>query len=115
MNTVELSAEQMEALKETLQSINLMLQQEITAKQKRIDKQESEIDNLRFLHDEKNRTILQLNDQIAESKRKAEGNRQLVNKLLFDIERLQQDIEWYKRTYETRSLLGTIKEKLLKK
>ena len=44
--------------------------------------------------------------------RKQEGTKQLINKLLEDIRRYQNDIEWYKRTYETRSLLGTIKEKI---
>ncbi len=46
--------------------------------------------------------------------RKQEGTKQLINKLLEDIRRYQNDIEWYKRTYETRSFFGTIKEKLLK-
>jgi vacuolar-type H+-ATPase subunit I/STV1 len=46
--------------------------------------------------------------------RKQEGTKQLINKLLEDIRRYQNDIEWYKRTYETRSFFGTIKEKLFK-
>jgi hypothetical protein len=52
-----------------------------------------------------------LNDEI----RKQEGTKQLINKLLEDIRRYQNDIEWYKRTYERRSLLGTLKEKLKRK
>ena len=55
----------------------------------------------------------QLHKTIAEENKKQEGTKQLINKLLEDIRRYQNDIEWYKRTYETRSLLGTIKEKLL--
>lgn len=46
--------------------------------------------------------------------RKQEGTKQLINKLLEDIRRYQNDIEWYKRTYETRSFWGIIKEKLIK-
>jgi len=45
----------------------------------------------------------------------AEGNRQLINKLLGDISKLQNDVDWYRRTYETRSIWGTIMEKLFRK
>lgn len=37
------------------------------------------------------------------------------SKLLMDIGRLRNEIAWYKRTYEERSLLGTIKEKVLRR
>lgn len=53
--------------------------------------------------------------ELAFGKEQQEGSKQLINKLLEDIKRYQNDIEWYKRTYERRSLLGTIKEKLLRK
>lgn len=55
----------------------------------------------------------ELAHSLKAEERKQDGTKQLVNKLLEDIRRYQNDIEWYKRTYETRSLLGTIKEKLL--
>lgn len=54
----------------------------------------------------------QLHKTISEENKKQEGTKQLINKLLEDIRRYQNDIEWYKRTYEKRSLIGTIKEKL---
>lgn len=54
----------------------------------------------------------QLHKTLAEENKKQEGTKQLINKLLEDIRRYQNDIEWYKRTYETRSLLGTLKEKI---
>lgn len=60
---------------------------------------------------EKEETEKILKDEI----RKQEGTKQLINKLLEDIRRYQNDIEWYKRTYERRSLLGTLKEKLKRK
>jgi len=44
-----------------------------------------------------------------------EGNRQLINKLLGDLSKLQNDVEWYKRTYEQRSFLGTLREKIFKR
>jgi molybdate-binding protein len=54
----------------------------------------------------------QLHKTLSEENKKKEGTKQLINKLLEDIRRYQNDIEWYKRTYESRSLLGTIKEKI---
>ena len=36
------------------------------------------------------------------------------NKLCLEVGRLRNEIAWYKRTYEERSLMGTIKEKLLR-
>lgn len=74
--------------------------------------QEQEIKRLHLLLEDKNNLILQLNDKVADCQQNAEGNRQLINKLLNDIERLQQDVEWYKRTYEKRSLAGVIKDRL---
>jgi uncharacterized coiled-coil protein SlyX len=63
----------------------------------------------------KEQIIRDLENRILENQRSIEGNRQLINKLLNDLERRQQDIEWYKRTYENRSFIGTIKEKLFNK
>lgn len=54
----------------------------------------------------------QLHQTLAEENKKQEGTKQLINKLLEDIRRYQNDIEWYKRTYEKRSLLGILKQKL---
>jgi hypothetical protein len=61
--------------------------------------------------EEKNRIILDINDKLVECMRKSEGSRQLINKLLNDIDRLNRDTEWYKMTYEKRSLAGLIKDK----
>jgi hypothetical protein len=35
--------------------------------------------------------------------------------MLYDLGRLRNEIAWYKRTYEDRSLMGTIKQKLLQR
>ncbi|RTL59630.1 MAG: hypothetical protein EKK37_07670 [Sphingobacteriales bacterium] len=57
--------------------------------------------------------LTSLKSELAFEKEQQEGSKQLINKLLEDIKRYQNDIEWYKRTYEKRSLLGTLKEKLI--
>jgi peptidoglycan hydrolase CwlO-like protein len=102
-------------IKASLDTISHKLDMEIAARQRTVDLQEQEIKRLHLLLEDKNNLLLRLNDKVAECKQNAEGSRQLINKLLNDIERLQQDIEWYKRTYEKRSFLGTIKQKLFNK
>ncbi|HEY0731304.1 MAG TPA: hypothetical protein VGD33_02700 [Chitinophagaceae bacterium] len=114
ISQVALEQWRLQDIQQAIEVIDHKLDAEISAKQRTIEIQELEIQRLNKLSDEKNNTILQMHEQLGELNRTVEGNRQLVNKLLNDIERLQQDIEWYKRTYETRSLLGTIKQKLLK-
>jgi len=101
-----------EAIQQSLDAIEQSLDKEISAKQKTIDRQEAEIHRLHLLLEEKTKAFSDISNQLAECVRKGEGNRQLINKLLNDIDRLNQDIEWYKRTYVKRSLLGVIKDKL---
>jgi predicted RNase H-like nuclease (RuvC/YqgF family) len=107
--------DKMDDFQQSLEMIEHKLDTEITAKQNTIDRQEQEIQRLHGLVEEKNKIILEINDKLVECMRNSEGNRQLINKLLNDMSRLQQDIEWYKRTYVKRSLFGTIKEKLFRK
>ena len=107
--------EKMDDFQQSLEMIEHKLDTEIAAKQNTIDRQEQEIQRLHGLVEEKNKIILEINGKLVECMRNSEGNRQLINKLLNDLERLNQDIEWYKRTYVKRSLLGTIKEKLFRK
>ncbi len=76
---------------------------------------ETDICSLRKETNEKNTEIKSLKEELEKVQLLLEGNRQLINKLLGEINKLQNDIEWYKKTYEMRSLLGTIREKLLKK
>lgn len=104
-----------EYLNEMLESIDQKLDEEIGFKQQTITRQENEIEKLRTVIEEKNLLIKNMNEKVAECQRTSEGNRQLINKLLTDIDRLNQDIEWYRRTYVKRSLLGTVKEKLFGK
>ncbi|HLI92050.1 MAG TPA: hypothetical protein VKU83_00500 [Puia sp.] len=59
--------------------------------------------------------IRDLLEKLGKSSQDAEGLRQLMNKLLNDIENYQKDIDWYRRTYEQRSLLGILKDKFFRK
>lgn len=104
-----------EYINDMLESIDQKLDEEIGFKQQTITRQENEIGKLRTVIEEKNSLIRNMNEKVAECQRTSEGNRQLINKLLADIDRLNQDIEWYKRTYVKRSLIGTIKEKIFSK
>jgi chromosome segregation ATPase len=99
----------------SLEEIHQKLEAEITYKQNIIDGCGTEIRILREQVTLKEQIIRDLENRILENQRSIEGNRQLINKLLNDLERRQQDIEWYKRTYENRSFIGTIKEKLFNK
>ncbi len=102
----------LEDIQQTLDMIEHKLDAEIASKQRSIELQENEIQRLQTLVEDRNKVINELQDKLAESLQSLEGNRQLVNKLLNDLDRLNHDIDWYKKTYETRSLFGTIKEKI---
>lgn len=96
----------------SLKNIEQQLQKELAIKQKTIEDSWAEIRNLRGQLETRDELIDALEARIADNQRSIEGNRQLINKLLGDLDRMRQDIEWYKRTYESRSLLGTIKQKI---
>jgi septal ring factor EnvC (AmiA/AmiB activator) len=96
----------------TLRSLEQKIEREVTVGQNIIDWQKEEIKRLQSEAGEKNHTIAELNTRLSECRSHVEGNRQLINKLINDIDRLQQNIDWYRRTYESRSLFGVIKDKL---
>jgi len=98
----------------SLEDIQQKLQEDIINKQAIIDSCNNDIKILRTQLAEKDQIIQKLETIISENLRSIEGNRQLVNKLLNDLERMQQDVEWYKRTYEKRTLLGYLKQKISK-
>jgi len=56
-----------------------------------------------------------LKESLEKANHQAAGNSQLINKLMGDLSKLQNDIEWYKLTYEKRSFLGTVREKLFRR
>jgi uncharacterized coiled-coil DUF342 family protein len=96
----------------TLRAIEQKLEKEVTAKQQIVVWQQDELKRLHSEIADKNNAISQLNIKLNECRSQSEGNRQLINKLITDIDKLQQNVDWYKRTYESRSLLGVIKDKL---
>jgi len=76
---------------------------------------EKDIFNLTKSIQGKDFEIKTLKEELEHVQHLVEGNRQLINKLLGDLSKLQNDIEWYKKTYEQRSFLGMLKTKLFKK
>jgi len=97
---------------ESLTRINEQLETEKELKQAQLECKDAEIQELKLQISGLQKTVGNLNEKLAEITRTNEGNRQIIKKLINDVVRKQQDIEWYKRTYETRSLLGTLKEKI---
>lgn len=102
-------------INEKLEQITNYLEKEIECKQKAIEEQRLETEKLKKEINQKTTVIANLKQQLEQSAQNTEGHRQLINKLLNDIEHLQNDIDWYKRTYERRSFWGVLKEKLTKK
>jgi septal ring factor EnvC (AmiA/AmiB activator) len=95
-----------------LKLIDQKLEKEIAAKQDIIKWQQEELKRLQSEVLEKTYLVSELNAKLIECRSLSEGNRQLINKLITDIDKLQQNVDWYKRTYESRSLLGVIKDKM---
>ncbi|RNI29235.1 hypothetical protein [Rufibacter latericius] len=108
-------SDSLESIHHTLNLIKLQFLEELSSKQDLLDKKEQEINTLKIALEEKNKAIEELNLKVAQVERNNEGNRQLNRKLINELVRKQQDIEWYKRTYEQRSFLGTIKQRILEK
>jgi hypothetical protein len=106
---------ELHTIHERLEKIRLYMENEIAFKQGLIEGQEEQMHKLKVRLDEKDVVIQRLEGQLVECRQTNEGTRQLINKLLSDISNYQKDIDWYKRTYEKRSLLGTIRQKLFRK
>lgn len=102
-------------INEKLEQITTYLLQENEYKQQVIEEQRLEIEKLQNEINQRSAAMVDLKEQLTQCAQHTEGHRQLINKLLNDIEHFQNDIEWYKRTYERRSFWGVLKEKLTKK
>ena len=98
-----------------LTNIRLFIETENRAKQEMLDASRNEISQLKNELVEKNAFLQSLEKRLSECKTSHEANQQIINKLLSDISRMQNDIDWYKRTYEKRSLAGYIKEYIKKR
>lgn len=106
---------EMQSIHERLEEIRTYLEKEIAFKQSIIDGQREQIAQLKAVSEEKAMKVSRLEEQLQECRQTNEGTRQLINKLLNDISNYQKDLEWYKRTYERRSLFGTIRQKMFGK
>ncbi|WP_210465443.1 hypothetical protein [Rufibacter roseolus] len=102
----------LEEINNSLRKIQTQLLQELSNKQEVLESKNQEIQELKAALENKSKLVEELKDAISVVERNNEGNKQLNKKLISEIVRKQQDIEWYKRTYESRSLLGTLREKL---
>jgi hypothetical protein len=111
---LQADTENLGEITEKLDDILLFLRKEVQNKQQIIDAQATEMLRMRGVIEDKQELISSMQQKMMEIEQKAESNRQLINKLLGDISHYQNDIEWYKRTYEKRSLWGVMKEKLAK-
>lgn len=76
---------------------------------------EMHVDSLMKESEKKDSEIRYLKEELQKAKQQSDGNSQLINKLLGELSKLHNDVDWYKRTYEKRSLLGTIREKVFRK
>jgi septal ring factor EnvC (AmiA/AmiB activator) len=99
-------------IRQNLDQIRSFIEIELAEKKETIKEQAAEIEELKKTLQQKVIAISMFEANTREFQETAEGNRQLINKLLGDISRLQNDVDWYRRTYETRSFLGTLKQKL---
>jgi|KBSSwiStaDraftv2_1062776.scaffolds.fasta_scaffold272605_2 uncharacterized coiled-coil DUF342 family protein len=108
----KINADHDAVLLRTLKLIDQKLEKEISSREDLIKWQQEELKRLQSEVLEKTNIVSDLNTKLLECRSQSEGNRQLINKLITDIDRLQQNVDWYKRTYESRSLLGVIKDKL---
>lgn len=102
---------QYDQLAAMLEWLKTFVEQEVHAKQEQINRLQQENDHLKM---ELEQSQQQFFFKKAQYLQENEGNKQLINKLLGEISTLQNNIEWYKRTYEARSFLGVLKERVKK-
>lgn len=114
-NSHSLTDLQYKQINERLEQICHYLKEEIDSKKQTIQEQRNEIERFQEEINNKTTVINNLQRQLQYSSQSTEGHRQLINKLLNDIEHYQNDIDWYKRTYERRSIWGVLKEKLTRR
>jgi septal ring factor EnvC (AmiA/AmiB activator) len=105
----------LERLMDELTNIRLFIEKESESKQQLLQESRKEISMLKNELIEKNDLILSLEKNVKDGKSSQEANQQIINKLLSDISKMQNDIDWYRRTYEKRSFMGYLKERLKRK
>src|SRR5581483_3555062 len=102
-------------INESLLQLRQYMENELHLKNEGLKRQQEVIDSLLQQRDDYKQMLFSTQQELREVLQAAEGKKQLVDKLLGDIARLQQDVEWYKKTYEERSFLGTVFEKIKRK
>jgi hypothetical protein len=100
---------------EDITFIRHQIEGDLMEKQKLIERLQGAIESLIAQRTDLQQKMEKQDEDLASARQLAEAKKQLVDKLIGDITSLKQDIDWYKRTYEQRSFLGTIKEKVLKR
>ncbi|MDH7462131.1 hypothetical protein QEG73_12610 [Chitinophagaceae bacterium 26-R-25] len=106
---------ELDKFSEDLSLIRNHIEGDLQDKQKLIERLQEAIESLIEQRKDLQEKMEKQSEELSSAKQLAEAKKQLVDKLIGDITSLKQNIDWYKRTYEQRSFLGTIKEKILKK
>jgi septal ring factor EnvC (AmiA/AmiB activator) len=101
-------------IRQNLDQLRAFIETELEEKKEVIKEQKQITEALKEEIGRKDQAIFLLEKNLKECRETTEGNRQLINKLLGDISKLQNDVDWYKRTYEKRSLLGVLREKIFR-
>jgi chromosome segregation ATPase len=104
-----------QSIESRLSKIAAFISSELKIKQDMIHLLTMQVQDLNAVIAGKEEQIEDLREKLSQMDQHAEGMRQLMNKLLNDIENYQKDIEWYQRTYEQRRLLGILKDKFFRK
>lgn len=98
-------------LEDLLRQVYSHLLSENEYKRERIEELIKRLKDLEAKLAEEEKEKKQLHQTLTEENKRQEGTKQLINKLLEDIRRYQNDIEWYKRTYEKRKVAGILKDR----
>lgn len=115
MQTQVNGAGQISSIQFEITKLRLFLDEELRDKKEVIRQKDNQLSECKQAIAKKDAIIAALEFKLQEQEEQTAGNHQLINKLLGDISKLSNDIDWYQRTYEKRSFLGVVKEKILNK
>jgi len=113
--TNENGRQEWQSIENRLSKIAEFIGNDLKIKQDMIHLLTTQVQDLNATIAGKEEQIEDLQEKLSQLSQHTEGMRQLMNKLLNDIETYQKDIEWYRRTYEQRRLLGILKDKFFRK
>src|SRR4051812_11970916 len=101
-----------DSIMEALFHLRELMEKELDMKNTDIRKQYQAIDALLQEREYLKKELDKSRNELRNAQQLTEGNKQLINKLIGDIARLNQDVQWYKRTYIDRSFWGRFKDKM---